>query len=149
MTMAVDAALREDPLHRLTPKEQACLRLVAGHLSSKEIASRLGISKTSVDTYCDRAREKLGVRGRHEAARMLAAALADRPPAPPRPAVAAAVAAAPAARRPRRRLLLAVLAVVLAPLALATLLAGLRALREVVPDPHEQPSAQAAQPASG
>jgi DNA-binding CsgD family transcriptional regulator len=58
-------------LARLTPKETACLRLVARGLSSKEIAGELGIAKTSVDTYCNRARGKLGVGGRQEAARLL------------------------------------------------------------------------------
>src|SRR6476469_3479540 len=55
----------------LTPRERECLRLVDQHLSSKQIARELGMSKTSVDTYCDRARRKLGVPDRYEAARML------------------------------------------------------------------------------
>jgi DNA-binding CsgD family transcriptional regulator len=62
-------------LARLTPKEIACLRLVARGMSSKEIASELGIAKTSVDTYCNRARAKLGVGGRHEAARLVRVAV--------------------------------------------------------------------------
>lgn len=55
----------------LTPMEVACLRLVAQHLSSREIAARLGIAKTSVDTYCNRARAKLKVDDRFAAARLL------------------------------------------------------------------------------
>jgi len=47
------------------------LRLVDQHLSSKQIARELGMSKTSVDTYCDRARRKLGVDDRFKAARIL------------------------------------------------------------------------------
>ena len=47
------------------------LRLVDQHLSSKQIARELGMSKTSVDTYCDRARRKLGVGDRYQAARLL------------------------------------------------------------------------------
>src|SRR6185295_9601177 len=61
----------EDPVELLTPRERECLRLVDQHLSSKEIARKLGMSKTSVDTYCDRARRKLGVPDRYEAARLL------------------------------------------------------------------------------
>jgi DNA-binding CsgD family transcriptional regulator len=57
----------------LTPRERECLRLVDQHLSSKQIARELGMSKTSVDTYCDRARRKLGVTDRYTAARMVAA----------------------------------------------------------------------------
>lgn len=52
----------------LTVKERQCLELVGQRLSSKEIAHRLGIAKSSVDTYCDRARAKLAVDDRFEAA---------------------------------------------------------------------------------
>jgi DNA-binding CsgD family transcriptional regulator len=61
-----------DLVERLTPRERECLRLVDRHLSSKQIARELGMSKTSVDTYCDRARRKLGAGDRYEAARRLA-----------------------------------------------------------------------------
>ncbi|MDX5393035.1 MAG: helix-turn-helix transcriptional regulator, partial [Caulobacteraceae bacterium] len=57
----------------LTARERECLRLVDRHFSSKQIARQLGMSKTSVDTYCDRARRKLGVGSRRDAARLLAA----------------------------------------------------------------------------
>jgi len=50
-----------NPVDLLTQRERDCLRLVDQHLSSKQIARELGMSKTSVDTYCDRARRKLGV----------------------------------------------------------------------------------------
>jgi DNA-binding CsgD family transcriptional regulator len=60
-------------LGRLTPKERACLLLVARRLSSKAIAAELGIAKTSVDTYCNRARSKLDVADRYEAARLVLA----------------------------------------------------------------------------
>ncbi|MDP3593435.1 response regulator transcription factor, partial [Phenylobacterium sp.] len=62
-----------DPVELLTPRERECLRLVDRHLSSKQIARELGMSKASVDTYCDRARKKLGVGDRYSAARALAA----------------------------------------------------------------------------
>src|SRR6195256_6200201 len=60
----------EDTVGLLTPRERECLRLVDPHLSSKQIARELGMSKTSVDTYCDRARRKLGVEDRYAAARI-------------------------------------------------------------------------------
>src|SRR6266481_169897 len=60
----------EDPVELLTQRERECLRLVDQHLSSKQIARQLGMSKTSVDTYCDRARRKLGVEDRYAAARL-------------------------------------------------------------------------------
>jgi DNA-binding CsgD family transcriptional regulator len=150
MTTTADAAPRSGRLDRLTPKEQACLRLVASHRSSKEIARQLGISKTSVDTYCDRARAKLGVRGRREAARLLAAALTEVAPADAVAADLPAAAAPPAARRRgwlKPRLALAIAAAVMAPLAVATLLAGLRALKEVVPPATQPADAVAVQPA--
>src|SRR5580704_412032 len=73
----MSGASMDASLARLTPKETACLRLVARGLSSKEIAGELGIAKTSVDTYCNRARGKLGVGGRQEAARLLRTMAAD------------------------------------------------------------------------
>ncbi len=73
MTTTGVALNEADRLSQLTAKEQACLRLVGRHMSSKEIAATLGIAKTSVDTYCNRARAKLGVTDRFEAARLLLA----------------------------------------------------------------------------
>lgn len=55
----------------LTQRERECLSLVDRHFSSKQIARELGMSKNSVDTYCDRARKKLGVTDRYTAARLL------------------------------------------------------------------------------
>jgi DNA-binding CsgD family transcriptional regulator len=70
--------LKVDPtsvrLSSLTPQERQCLKLVAQNRSSKEIALELGISKASVDTYCNRARAKLGVANRRAAARLVALA---------------------------------------------------------------------------
>ncbi|THD77017.1 MAG: LuxR family transcriptional regulator [Phenylobacterium sp.] len=121
----------QDRLAHLTPKERACLHLVARRLSSKEIAVELGIAKTSVDTYCNRARAKLGVMDRYEAARMLRAVQAPSsapkafvPPATP------AVAPHPA-RRARLALAAAIGLVVV--IAFGTLLSGLRALEVMKP----------------
>ena len=61
------------PLDVLTPRERECLRLVDQHLSSKQIARRLGISKHTVDTHLDKARQRLGVGTRYDAARLVAA----------------------------------------------------------------------------
>lgn len=69
-------------LDQLTPMERACLELVARRCSSKEIAQRLGIAKSSVDTYCDRARSKLDVADRFSAARLLAAEPISTPASP-------------------------------------------------------------------
>jgi DNA-binding CsgD family transcriptional regulator len=62
-----------DRLKLLTPKERECLRLVLENRSSKQIARQLGISQTSVDTHVRRARDKLGIRDRYAAARLLEA----------------------------------------------------------------------------
>ena len=79
----------------LTPQELQCLRLVAEQRSSKEIAAELGISKASVDTYCNRARAKLGVSSRRAAARLVMEAEAATPSA-----ATAAEASAPVAPPP-------------------------------------------------
>src|ERR1700710_1578281 len=76
--MVARVIIAEDSVGLLTPRERECLRLVDQHLSSKQIARQLGMSKTSVDTYCNRARRKLGVGDRYAAARLLAAR--DREP---------------------------------------------------------------------
>jgi DNA-binding CsgD family transcriptional regulator len=61
----------ERALRLLSPREKDCLRLVYENHSSKEIARRLGISQTSVDTHVRQARGKLGLRDRYDAARLL------------------------------------------------------------------------------
>src|SRR5687768_5922701 len=59
-------------VERLTPREREILRLVDRHLSSKQIARELGIRKDTVDEHLDKARSRLGVASRFEAARLLA-----------------------------------------------------------------------------
>lgn len=57
---------------QLTEGQRICLRLVDRHLSSKQIARELGISKDTVDQRLDRARKLLGATDRFEAARAFA-----------------------------------------------------------------------------
>jgi DNA-binding CsgD family transcriptional regulator len=62
----------QDRLDRLTEMQRKCLRLVYAHLSSKEIAPRLGIEPGTVDQYLKAAMRILGVTDRRTAALMLA-----------------------------------------------------------------------------
>lgn len=71
---------RLDPVSRLTPRERECLRLVARHLQSKQIAQQLGISPYTVDKHIGEAMEKLEVRSRREAAILLTEQGVDGPP---------------------------------------------------------------------
>jgi DNA-binding CsgD family transcriptional regulator len=64
--------MNEEHLARLTDKQRACLRLVYAHMSSKEIAPRLGVEPGTVDQYIKAAMRTLGVADRRAAARMLA-----------------------------------------------------------------------------
>jgi len=135
---------RYDPLSRLTSQERECLRLVAEQRSSKEIALALGIAKASVDTYCNRARAKLGVTNRREAARMVAAQLETA--TAPREALQASVfgpqpadagpADAPASfvanLGPLQRLGLILMGASLFALAFGVLVNGLESLNDVV-----------------
>jgi DNA-binding CsgD family transcriptional regulator len=125
----------------LTPKERECLRLVAQQLSSKEIARELGISKASVDTYCNRARAKLGVSSRRAAAQIVVedeAGLA--PPAAGRGASAPTFASAAAPSRlpplaelgPWSRLGLILAAATVMALAFGMLMDGMQSLNTVV-----------------
>jgi DNA-binding CsgD family transcriptional regulator len=63
----------EDRVARLTKGQRECLVLVDQHLSSKEIALKLGISSHTVDQRIRLALQVLGVERRGEAARMVAA----------------------------------------------------------------------------
>ncbi len=62
----------EDRVARLSAGQLACLRLVAGNYSSKEIAVELGISPHTVDQRIRQALHILGVARRTEAARLVA-----------------------------------------------------------------------------
>ena len=57
---------------KLTPGQLDCIRLVAQHLSSKEIAAELGISPHTVDQRIRQALQTLGVSRRSQAARIVA-----------------------------------------------------------------------------
>ena len=57
---------------RLTAGQLDCLRLVNEHLSSKEIAARLGISPHTVDQRIRQSLQILGVERRAQAARLVA-----------------------------------------------------------------------------
>ena len=57
---------------RLTSGQLDCLRLVDQHLSSKEIAARLGISPHTVDQRIRQSLQILGVERRSQAARIVA-----------------------------------------------------------------------------
>lgn len=59
-------------LERLTEQQRACLRMVYLHMTSKEIAPRLGIEPGSVDQHIKAAMRTLGVGERRTAARLLA-----------------------------------------------------------------------------
>ena len=62
----------DSPVARLTEGQIECLLLVDRHYSSKEIASKLGISPHTVDQRIRGALDKLGVERRGDAARMVA-----------------------------------------------------------------------------
>ena len=64
--------MERDRLDRLTEQQRACLRMVYQHMTSKEIAPRLGIEPGSVDQHIKAAMRTLGVGERRAAARMLA-----------------------------------------------------------------------------
>jgi DNA-binding CsgD family transcriptional regulator len=62
----------EDRVARLSEGQRQCLILVDQHLSSKEIALRLGISPHTVDQRMRQSLQILGVDKRGEAARLVA-----------------------------------------------------------------------------
>ena len=64
-------AKKEQGLDALTERERQILRLVGEHLNSKEIGRELGIADHTVVNHLRKAREKVGVTSRYEAARLL------------------------------------------------------------------------------
>jgi DNA-binding CsgD family transcriptional regulator len=66
------SAPAEQRVARLSPGQLDCLRLVAQHLSSKEIAAELGISPHTVDQRIRQSLQILGVERRSQAARIVA-----------------------------------------------------------------------------
>lgn len=64
--------MMSDPIARLTEQQRLCLRMVYAHMTSKEIAPRLGIEPNSVDQHIKAAMRTLGVSDRRSAARILA-----------------------------------------------------------------------------
>jgi DNA-binding NarL/FixJ family response regulator len=55
------------PEHRLSPRQLACLRLVAAGKTTLEIAAERGISNRTVEQYVAESCTRLGVRTRIEA----------------------------------------------------------------------------------
>lgn len=68
-----DLPLTDGGVAALTPGQLDVLLMVDQHLSSKEIAARLGISQHTVDQRVRQALQKLGVERRTQAARLVAA----------------------------------------------------------------------------
>jgi DNA-binding NarL/FixJ family response regulator len=58
------SASQRDPLVELSDRETDVVRLIALGYSNKEIASRLGLSVKTIETYKTRSMEKLGIRSR-------------------------------------------------------------------------------------
>jgi DNA-binding CsgD family transcriptional regulator len=69
--------LPQDRVARLSDGQRQCLALVDQHLSSKEIALKLGISPHTVDQRVRQSLHILQVEKRGEAARLVAAAMRD------------------------------------------------------------------------
>lgn len=61
-----------DQIAKLSDAQRECLRLANRHLTSKEIAIRLGISRHTVNQRIERACKTLGVPTRKEGARLFA-----------------------------------------------------------------------------
>lgn len=140
----LQSAARDLKLGLLTPQERECLRLVAQQRSSKEIAHELGISKASVDTYCNRARAKLGVATRRDAAQLVASfdAVPEStiggaqvlPTAEPAPLAPPTVTLLPplSSLGPMARLGIILAGAVVLALAFGMLVSGLQSLNEVL-----------------
>ena len=62
---------QRNPIDALTADQILCLQLVGEHLTSKEIAVLLGISRHTVDQRVRRALKALGVQRRSQAAQLI------------------------------------------------------------------------------
>jgi DNA-binding NarL/FixJ family response regulator len=72
-------AAPDDPLSRLTPREEEILRLVARGMSNKEVGLKLDLQEKTVKHHMTRILNKLHVRNRTEAALLLREAAPRRP----------------------------------------------------------------------
>lgn len=61
----------DQPINKLTPREQQVVELAGQRLCDKEIAQALGLSPRTVQNHLHRAYEKLGVSDRLQAAKRL------------------------------------------------------------------------------
>lgn len=124
-------------IDRLTEQQRVCLRMVYSHLTSKEIAPRLGIEPNSVDQHIKAAMRTLGVSDRRAAALILAQ-YESRPAAVEMREIQVGYDASPVAgigrslvRRTKgkwlRRVLLAVVGLVGAALVIGIVLAAIQA----------------------
>ena len=68
----VEPAARDAPAAGLSDREAEVVRLVAAGYSNKEVASRLGLSVKTVETYKTRSMRKLGAHGRVDLVRYAA-----------------------------------------------------------------------------
>ncbi|WP_191488073.1 helix-turn-helix transcriptional regulator [Pseudomonas sp. FEN] len=88
---AFSARLAQEAIHLSAREQEVCLGLLTG-ITVSEMAQRLNVKNSSVETYLKRATTKLGVSGRHGLTRWMAfvpsrakdvpVASADMPPAP-------------------------------------------------------------------
>jgi len=76
---APGGAAPDDPLSRLTPREEEILRLVAKGMSNKEVGLKLDLQEKTVKHHMTRILNKLQVRNRTEAALLLREAAPRRP----------------------------------------------------------------------
>ena len=74
LKVADDPVSEQYPLAALTESQRRCLRLVLGHMTSKEIARELNLSSHTVDAHLKAAMRTLGVTSRVKAALILEAA---------------------------------------------------------------------------
>ena len=63
-----DSPARTEPLIELSPKEYAVVQLLAEGASNKEMARRLGVAPSTINTLVNRCFEKLGAKTRTQAA---------------------------------------------------------------------------------
>lgn len=68
-----------DQIGKLSARQKQCLLLVSEGYSSKEIARKLGISPSTVDSHIGTATQILGYEDRRKAARMLIPTYSDQP----------------------------------------------------------------------
>jgi len=79
-SQGVDPRFRTVPAVDLSPREEQVLQLISDGFTHSQVATRIGVTKATVDTYVERIRAKLKVGNKAELTRAALLRSRSKPP---------------------------------------------------------------------